>query len=343
MRWRKPLTFEADNALIPFFRKALMIKSLLKKHATTLTLVAVVSLTAVLSANAQLIAYEGFDYGDNVWLGNTNAGGFGWGAAWCSGSQNVATNYATSLSYSDGTYTMMTSGGSAILGSSAPFAGTQQLQRNLNAAFTNRAAGSIWISFLYQNLTTDNAGRAGFRQAQLMLTKNATTNSNGTSLNNGTETVDVGSVNTYTAGLGDYMSLWGANPASMTYAQQSTLATPRGSGNNAVFVVMEIVTDGTAAADTVYVWFNPSLDRMPLVSTAISTNVWALEQFNGIRFAAGNANGSGTNAVIAFDELRVAYTFSDMMPLGLDTPEPATSVLAVLGSLILLTLKRRPR
>jgi hypothetical protein len=315
-----------------------MIKFKLEKHVTTLAVAAAVSLTAALSANAQLIAYDGFDYGNNVWLGNTNAGGFGWGSAWYSGGQNMATNYSTGLGYTDGTYTLQTSGGSAILGSSAPQTGTQQLQRNLTSAFTNRAAGSVWISFLYQNLTTDNAGRNGYRQAQMMLTRGATTNANGTALANGTETVDVGSGNTYTGGVpSDRMSLWGASPVGQAFAQQSSLAVPRGSGNNPVFIVMRIDVDGTAAADTVYAWFNPLLGSTPGTGSAISTNVWFLEQLNGIRFAAGAGNASGTNAFYAFDEIRVGYTFADVAPV----PEPAIFGLAAVGGLMFLALRRK--
>jgi hypothetical protein len=316
-------------------------KFTLKKHVTTLALAATVSFTAALSAQAQLIAYDGMDYGDNVWLGNTaslSAGGFGWGGAWTTGGQNVATNYATGLQYTDGTYSLQTSGGSAIIGSAAGFTGTQQLQRNLNASFTNRAAGSVWISFLYQNLNANQSTYPGFRQANIGLYRGATTNASGATVGGGTETVDVGAGNTYTGGVpSDKMSLWGASPVGQPFAQQSTLATPRGTGNNPVFVVMELVTDGTAAADTVYAWFNPSLGSAPLTSTAISTNVWFLEQINSIKIQAGNANANGTNSFFAFDELRVGYSFADVAPV----PEPAIFGLAAVGGLMFLALRRK--
>jgi len=316
-----------------------MKKSILGKHATTLALAVVVSFAAALSAQAQL-AYEGFDYGDGVWLGNTNAGGYGWGASWYTGGQNVATNYNGSLSYSDGTYSLVTSGGHAVIGSYAPQSGTQQLQRNLAANLTNLlgGGGTIWMSFLYQNWTTDSAGRAGFRQAQMMMTKTATTNANGTSNNNGTETVDVGSGNTYLNGVpADKISLWGASPVGQPYAQQSSLTTPRGSSTDPVFILMRFDLGTSTAADTVYVWVDPTLGSEPLTSTAISTNVWDLGALNGIRFAAGNQNTGGTNAVYAFDEIRVGLDFRSVAPI----PEPAIFGLVAIGGLGLLALRRR--
>jgi hypothetical protein len=345
------LTFEAENALISLFRKASMKKFPFRKLIPALSLATVVSFATALSTRAQLLAYEGFDYGDNYWLGNTNNGGFGWGAAWQSGSQVIATNTAASLSYSSDGYTLLSSGGALVMGNpGGPFSTTQHAQRALagGLGLTNYFGGNggtIWISFLYQNWTTDSAGRLGFRQANIGLFSGATTNANGTSNANGVDRLDVGSLNTYDSGVGDYMSLWGTVIA-QPYAQQSSTAVPRGAlgSGGTTLVVMELVFDNTTAPDTAYVWFNPTIGGAnPSISTAITTNNIDLSGVNAIRFTAGNYNASGTNAVMAIDEIRVAYTFDDMMPLSPDIPEPATSALAVPASLILLTLKRRLR
>jgi hypothetical protein len=311
----------------------------MKKHLSILALTAGISLVAALSTRASLLVYEGFDYGTS-WLGATNSGGTGWGAGWMTGSQVYATNSATSLSYGS----LQTSGGACLFGNPyGPVTGTQQAQRSLNSNlgltnFFSGSGGTVWMSFLYQNWTTDNVGRLGFRQANVGLFSGGTTNAaSGLSNAAGTERADVGALNTYTAGVVDNMSLWGSVvPQGM--AQQSTFSTLRGSSTAPVLVLLRLDFDNTTAADTIYAWFNPTIGGVdPSTSTAISTNNIDASGINAIRFAVGNANASGTNAVMMVDEVRLGTTFADVTPV----PEPMTFALAGLGGLMLLALRRR--
>jgi hypothetical protein len=317
----------------------------MQKHVITFGLSVVVTLAAALSASAQLIAYEGFNYTpDTMWAnsGSGLSGGTGWGGiTWSATATAVASNTTAGLSYGG----LTTSGGGVVLGypQGWPAAGGQTATKSrvLPNTLTNYFSGSggtIWVSFLYQNWQTTGAINEQ-RQANFGLYLGASTNASGVSAVNGNERVDVGSVNTYAAGVGgDYMSLWGQNVPIGANTQQSSLATPRGSSTDPVFVVLELVFNNTTAADTVYAWFNPTIGGLdPSTATALSTNVMDFSGANAIRFNGGNQNATGTNAVFMVDELRIGYSFSDVAPV----PEPMTFALAGLGGLALLALRRR--
>lgn len=323
-----------------------MKKILLVQRTAALLSASLVAFSASRSAHAQLLLYEGFDYTAGEGWATTGSGyngGTGWGGiAWSATAAAVATNYARSLSYANGA-TLVTSGGSVVLGYTGgyPTAGGQTaiIQRVLPNTLTNYFGGSggtLWISFLYQNWTDNPGGFSDYRQANFGLFLGATTNASGVSGVNGNERVDVGSPNTYQA-PGDYLSLWGQN-VPQTAAAQSTLATPRGSGLDAVFVVLRLDFNNTTVADTVYAWFNPVIGWAdPSIATAISTTVSDFSGANAIRFQAGNLNASGTNSVFAIDELRVGYTAGD---IGFFVPEPSTIALFTLGSLVLPALSQ---
>jgi hypothetical protein len=316
----------------------------MKKYLSILALIVGVSLVAALSTRAATQAEENFNYPNGTQLWGTTPGqgdgGTGWSTTWSATSAAISTNSSTGLGYG----ALQTSGGSVVMGNPyGPMAGSQNSQRILQNTFGTIAAansGTIWISFLYQNWTTDNVGRLGFRQANVGFFSGASTNANGSANVNGTEVLDVGSLNTYTAGVGgDYMSLWGAG-VGQAVAQQSTVATPRGAfgSGGTMLVVLRLDVDNTAAADTVFAWFNPTIGGLdPSTAIATTTNIINLSAINAFRIAAGNANASGTNAVMAIDEFRLGYTFADVTPV----PEPVTFALAGLGGLMFLALRRR--
>lgn len=286
-------------------------------------------------AQAQLISYDGFDYTPDTSVAN-GSGGTGWGATWgnvADAASALATNTSTGLSYGG----LVTSGGAVIVGNPVGTTGTTaQPQRQLPDTFNNLvggAGGTIWVSFLYQNLNNDLTGLLGFRETGLRLMSGSSTNAGGWSNRNGTDRLDAGSPNTYPTGANfDQLTLWTGS----TFGTNG-FATPRGPDPaNTVFIVLRLDFDNTTAADTGYAWFNPSLGLEPLLSTAVTNTAADLTSVNALRFQSGNQNGNGTNAVWILDEVRVGLSWADVSPI----PEPTVFVLGGLGALALLLRKR---
>lgn len=304
-------------------RMSNIINRLMRKLSTLLA----VSLTllAVHSAQAQLVAWEPFLYDAGQSLAGLGDNTGGWGGAWLntSAGNRFATNTAGSLSYSS----LPTLGNMVEVGyPTGPTGTTASPQRNIDTTFGALAAGAsgqVWVSLLYQNLDDDLGGKAGYHQANLGLFQ-------GTS-----EKLAVGSPNTYTAGLTDTMSMW--NGGNMANISQSTMATPRGvNPANTVFIVVRLDLDNsTSTFDTAYAWFNPDLSSEPSTATAISRiGQIDLSGVNSIRVQAGNLNASGDNTFLLVDEIRIGTSWAAMSAV----PEPST--MAVFGLGLLATLLR---
>src|SRR5215831_13104071 len=143
----------------------------------TLSAIALV-LGSAISAHAQLIAYEGFDYAPGSQLfGQSFNGGIGWGNSWSATAAAIATNASPSLTYS----TLPTVGGQVVMGHAAGYpatggqtASSERILPNNVTNLLGGTGGTIWISLLYQNLNTDQAGLIGFREAKLGLFSGAT-------------------------------------------------------------------------------------------------------------------------------------------------------------------------
>lgn len=310
-----------------------------KRIQTTLHVLALSAALAWLPASnalAQLIAYEGFNYSADTSVGS-QSGGYGWGGTWAvitDAAAALGTNQAGSLTYG----TLPTTGGRAVIGKpETTTATTAQIQRQLPNTLTNilGGGGSIWISFLYQNLNADQAGLPGYRETGLRLMRGSTTNVSGVSGRNGTDMLDIGSPNTYpTAANFDRLAVFSGG----VYLD-SGIATPRGANPaNTVFVVMRIDVDNTTATDTAYTWFNSSLLSQPTTGTALTWTTSDLGGINSLRFQAGNQNANGTNAVWAVDEIRVGLTWADVIS---PIPEPTILSLAGVAGLALLLWRRR--
>src|ERR1041384_6386409 len=86
----------------------------------------VLALGSAISARAQLIAYEGFDYAPGTQLFGSS-GGTGWATPWSATSAALSTTPSGSLSYS----TLPTTGNSVVMGnpvaSTATTASSQRL------------------------------------------------------------------------------------------------------------------------------------------------------------------------------------------------------------------------
>jgi len=290
-------------------------------------------LATIFTVRAQQIAYEGFDYlADTQLFGNS--GGYGWATPWSAAGTSITTNSSSGLSFG----TLPATGGGLVVGypfgyptSGGQTANAQRLLPDTAGNLAASSSGRMWISFLYQNWNTDQAGLPGFREAKFILFSGATTNATGNANVNGTERLDVGSPNTYSAGASDTLTLWQGS----TYSS-SGIPTPRGNfPTTTVFVLMRLDVDASTAADTAYAWFSPSLISEPDTSSAVSFNLQDLSGVNAVRFQAGNLNSNGTNAVFKVDELRIGHTFADVITV----PEPSTIILMVLGGLALLVLR----
>jgi fibronectin type 3 domain-containing protein len=278
------------------------------------------SATPIGGGTSALYGYEGFNYTANTSVAN-QSGGLGWGATWGNASDPasaLATNAATGLSYGNSTVQLTTSGGSLVVGNpSGPSSTTAQIQRRLPNTLTNilHGGGSIWISFLYQNLQSSKGSLAGFRETGIRLMSGATTNAAGYSNRDGTDKLDAGSPNTYPSGANfDELALFVAP----TYSHNG-YTTPRGTNpSNVVFVVMRLDVDVSTNLDTAYTWFFRNGDGLggePSTGSALVYTNADLSGVNALRFQAGNGNSNGSNACWALDEIRVGGTFADVAPV----------------------------
>ncbi len=279
-------------------------------------------LAAAPSASSAPIVYEGFDYGAGSQLFGLN-GGTGWATPWSATSAALATNVSGGLSYG----ALAVTGGGVVMGnpegSTSTTASSQRLLPDTMGSLAAADSGTLWLSFLSQNWRTETGGLPGFREAKMSLFSGATTNASGNANVNGSEKLNIGTPNTYTAGASDALSLYGGG----AYVA-SSLATPRGADpDNTVFVVVRFDVDNTTETDTAYAWFNPSLGIEPAVGAAISFTSADLSAVNALRLQAGNLNSSGTNAVFEADEIRLGYTFADVSVV----PEPSVLWLFGLG------------
>ena len=297
------------------------------KHPILKVLAGGAILSAALPVGAQY-ASESFNYPNGSQLFGSAAGqgdgGSGWGSKWSATAAAISTNSSPSLSYGS----LVTSGGSVTVGNptTSTFATTASSQRLLSGTFNTLAGGSggtVWMSLIYQNLTTSTDGKAGFREAKVGFFSGATINGEVSNVN-GSERLNVGSPNTYAAGATDTLSLFQGS----TFVS-SGIATPRGSDPaDAVFILLRFDFDATAAADTAYAWFNPSLSLEPTIGTANAVFTTAdLTSINAIRLQAGNMNANGPNAAFMVDELNLGPTWNSVVVV----PEPSSWSFGALG------------
>jgi hypothetical protein len=312
----------------------------MKKNLSVLALTVGVSLVAALPASAQLIAEDSMNYtagAEWVKTGVGFNGGTGWGGTWSATAAALATNSNAGL-----TYGSLNAPGVGVVVGGGNTATATSLQRILPGTLGVLGAsgsGTIWMSFLSQNLQETTGGLAGFREAKLGLFSGASTNASGVSGVNGSERLAFGTPNTYTAGASDNLSIYNGS----TF-MSSGVATPRGSATAPVFVLIALLVDNTTALDSAYMWVNPSSSlfgdngNSPAFGTAAATfTANDLSAVNALRLQSGGLNGSGTNGWWQADELRVGYSFADVTPV----PEPVTFALAGLGGVMFLSLRRR--
>ena len=262
------------------------------------------------AAPAALVAYEGFDYPTNTTIAG-QSGGDGFTNAWTIGATGnfIGTNAAAGLIYTDvNGLSLQTNGGSLIVGvprgDGATATPNRALPYNLSGGpgTTVGPGGTMWMSFLYRRLNFATGTLPYLRQANLGL------------FAGGGEVAAIGGPNT-SATVSNVLSVWG-NGAPHPGASPFQAPEYPINSNVTYFVLIKTVTDGTAAADNAYVWFNwTNLLMEPDVSTAtIVESEVNLSSVNTLRFQAGNLNASGSNALFQVDEVRVGTTFADVAP-----------------------------
>ncbi len=307
---------------------------------TTIFAAAVFALVAWLPnpAQAALLAYEGFNYTAGDSLTNASAqgsgGSFGWGGRWYGSPGSFATNAAASLVYVDSLgNTLVTNGGSVIIGSLAGMTANAQPSRSFNIGTLSgnvysglTGPSTNWVSFVMQWIGPVTAGSTTnqyVRKGDLVFRAGIATNA----LSGGTALYSVGSPNAGNR-IGTPVDTWatwtGNEQGSGT--QNTGLAASSNALNALTFVLMRMELNGTSANDTIYTWFNwTNLASEPGISTATLTNNSANQDgLNNLRLDANGGNAAGTNTVLAFDEFRFGNSFADVTPYSTGPVQPPT-------------------
>jgi hypothetical protein len=103
------------------------------------------------------------------------------------------------------------------------------------------------------------------------------------------------------------------------------------------------ISYGAADADTAQLWVNPNLSLGEAgLGPAAATIASDVLTFNGIRLTAGGSQNGGVAAASGtLDELRVGDTFADVTPTTAPVPEPTALTALGMGTLALLSRRRR--
>ncbi len=350
------------------------------KHLRSITSIgtAAIALSALLSqqtANASLLAYEGFDYTAGN-LDTTKNGGFGWAQAWqptVSGTIPTLVNnqqvFATGFNYTDGIGNALTvSGGRAHVtgdggaaGDNIGGAGTTTSITPTRGFSFNRGGNGLtettWISFIAHRTGLTQPvvaaspndhlyGRASSAQLFYNSVSSTTAGSEMFGIGRATQSTETGNLANDT---------WGV--LQQGNANATKVSTVNWAAGAADFMLMRIdhlpginaVSGLLTNADTIRVWINPNLNVVPADGAAdITLNAndfnpgLAITRdlvFNRFRIFGGGTNATQGYGSMELDEIRVGEGFADVTPYT-SVPEPAMAAIGGLGVLALV-LRRR--
>jgi hypothetical protein len=328
----------------------------MKKYLNILALTAGASLVGAVSVQAQLIAYDGFNYSsfDTTLAPNQQlSGGSGdWKFSWFDkspGASQPGSQLIPGMSYS----TLPVVGNSiGQVGNN----GTTQLWRVLGSnlgyygTHNGSQANTVWMSYIWasDNTGTLDPGGSGnylFRQASLgfYVGGTATTTAGSEYLDVGMPNISATSASTVTPNI----SLWygghglaGQTGSATAPNVQSSVAA---NNYNQNFILIQMLLDGdNTTADTMNIWINPTLGvapGTPNMSYALQ-NLSAIDTF---RFSANGNNATfGGYGIQQTDELRIGQTMDSVetMSVANIVPEPVSMVLLGFSSLSLLLFRR---
>lgn len=321
------------------------------------------------SAQAALLAYEGFDYTPGQSLVG-QGGGFGFLTNWLGDANTTANTLIIpgSFTYTDAFgNTLVTSGNrvwvtgdgrpegdnfpGGVNGSASPRR-VLNFYRGLDAEPTTTWASVLALRVGNPYAYTAPDGKTAYYGrgvGALQFFYNATPGNTA----QGSEMLSIGRGSENTTGIDPNRNVdtWAAlNRGS---AAQQVTSTVLMTNEPATFIVVRIdhnpgIAPNTnpAQADRVYVWFNPqnlTLEPDPnnadLTLTPVQFDPTNDRDyvFNVIRLFGGNFNTTVGYSSVQVDEIRIGTTFFDVAPI----PEPVPISLLTFGSLLALGLRRR--
>lgn len=257
-------------------------------------------------AQADLVAYDGFDYGDSGDLHGSNGGSGNWTSTWADGGDG---SWGFNLDTPGLTYT-----GLPVVGNTSTTNGGDGSYRTVDDTGLLDEGDNVWFSVLVRDDGTGSDLRVNFfGTASAREYDGAGFNFAGA--NGGTHSISA----EYNGGN------WGSSDTGVT-------------DGDTLLVVGKIamaVDDGTDPRDYIRIWVNPSLDSEPLDGDATSSYGVKLSD-GGFAFPGEAVNlRSGGSFEGAVDEIRIGTTFNDVV-----VPEPATLGLLGLGGLAVLRRRR---